>query len=788
MASAHGIRAGAAYVELFADDSRLARGLKRAQKRLKAFGRASREIGSRLMAAAGVAAMPLLAGVKIFADFEAQMANVATMLDEPEKHMDAFRKGVRDMSVEFGESTETLTGGLYDILSASIPAAKALDVLAVAAKAGKAGISDTATAADAITTVLNAYGLSADKAGDVSDWLFSVVKRGKTTFAELAPSIGTVATIASSAGVSLDEVGASLATMTRNGVQTGAAVTALNSIIATFLKPTAEAAEYAKELGFEMSSATLESEGLAGVFKRISQLPADAVAKLFPNIRALKGVLPALKNMQGFGEDMAAMAGRAGATDKAFAKIAKTLSFAFAQVKQAGVAALAAVGEALSDTVGRAVAFSKRWLKYVRELVEKNQALVVAAAKVIAIVGLVGGALVAAGTAASMIAFAFGGFATILGVVGSALGLMISIIGAVLSPVAWVVAAVVGLGAVILYVTGAGGKALDWLGEKFRVLGAQMGALKTGICRALAAGDIGLAADILWKYLKMKWQEGIHALTTMWIGLKQTVLDVWTQATYGMAMIAAEAWANLQISWLEVTSFLTKAWIKFVNSVFDIWNKTQDYLAKRWIEFMHIFDKTIDVKAVFEQIDDSAKGRDKTRAEETKRELGRERERVQNKTDEIEQERKGTRDALSEEAAKEKADRDKAYAKDRDESDTELADAKQELADALEDAADAAEHAAFLADVDAQMAAAEKELNALQEAQEKKLKGAGDATDAAAAKLRDVDVAGAFSAAAVNRMGLGSGVADRTAKATEETAKNTKDIKRKIDDAQAAFV
>ena len=38
MPSARGIRAGRAFVELFADDSKLVRGLRRAEKRLKAFG------------------------------------------------------------------------------------------------------------------------------------------------------------------------------------------------------------------------------------------------------------------------------------------------------------------------------------------------------------------------------------------------------------------------------------------------------------------------------------------------------------------------------------------------------------------------------------------------------------------------------------------------------------------------------------------------------------------------------------------------------------------------------
>ncbi|GAG95650.1 unnamed protein product, partial [marine sediment metagenome] len=143
------------------------------------------------------------------ADFETQLANVSTMLDESAMRiLPEYRKGLQALSVEFGESTQTLSKGLYDILSASIPPAEALGVLEVSAKAAAAGITDTGVAADAITTILNSYGMSADQAGMVSDKLFAIVKEGKTTFAELAPSIGKVAATASMAGLSFDDLGA----------------------------------------------------------------------------------------------------------------------------------------------------------------------------------------------------------------------------------------------------------------------------------------------------------------------------------------------------------------------------------------------------------------------------------------------------------------------------------------------------------------------------------------------------------------------------------------------------
>jgi len=281
--------------------------------------------------------------------------------------MEDFTAALKEMSVEFGESTGTLAKGLYDILSASIPASKALDVLRVAATAAKAGLTDTGTAADVLTTLLNAYRLSADKAGDISDLLFTIVKRGKTTFAELASSVGMVATVASSAGVTLEEVGAALAVMTRNGVNTDGAITALQAIISTFLKPSEEAVKLSRELGFEMSVATIKAEGLRGVFRRIAALPPDAISKLFPNLRAIRGVLPALQNMAGFIEDLTMMEDRAGATGEAFGKMTDTIAHKFNQVRQAVTGLLNDIGARFAPVFDEALDILATWVDEARK-------------------------------------------------------------------------------------------------------------------------------------------------------------------------------------------------------------------------------------------------------------------------------------------------------------------------------------------------------------------------------------------------------------------------------------
>lgn len=77
MAARQGIRAGRAFVELFADDSQLVRGLRRAEKKLKAFGASIRKLGL-VVAGIGTAILtPLAASVRLFTTLGDQTAKMA---------------------------------------------------------------------------------------------------------------------------------------------------------------------------------------------------------------------------------------------------------------------------------------------------------------------------------------------------------------------------------------------------------------------------------------------------------------------------------------------------------------------------------------------------------------------------------------------------------------------------------------------------------------------------------------------------------------------------------------
>jgi len=378
-----------------------AQGLDTAQNKVRSFGENMQANAAKIRQAGlaiGVVSAAIVGlgtkGVMELAKFQQGIANVSTMLDETSmKRLPEFTKGIRQMSVKFGEGTQALTKGLYDILSAGIDSSKAMDVLGSSVVLAKAGLTDTGIAADALTTVLNSYSLSTEQAGDVSDWMFAIVRKGKTTMAELAPTIGRVASMGAVAGLTLDDMGAALATMTRAGLKTDEAITSLRMVLRAFVSPTEEAKKTAKLLGIELNTNTLRTKGLIPVIKALSQATDEQKSSIFGNVRAFTGVATILQDITGYTEDLSFMQERAGLTQEAFAKQTNTLGFHFSVLKETLNEIWRIIGENLLPIVMPMIDKFKELLDWITLLPESTKQFVIQLTMLIGILGTVTGAI-----------------------------------------------------------------------------------------------------------------------------------------------------------------------------------------------------------------------------------------------------------------------------------------------------------------------------------------------------------------------------------------------------------
>ncbi|WP_435653979.1 phage tail tape measure protein [Clostridium botulinum] len=216
------------------------------------------------------------AATKFAFDFESGAAKVSTIADTTKVPIETLKKGVIDLSDKTGMSTKELNESLYQAISGSVDTAKAVDFLDVAVKAAKGGFTETSTAVDGLTTVLNSYGLEADKATDISNQMLICQNLGKTTFGELASAVGKVTPIAASLGIKTDELFSSLASTTAQGLATAESVTALKAAMSNIIKPSKEAGEAAEQLGIDFSVSSLQSKGWIGFLQDVKSGLANA--------------------------------------------------------------------------------------------------------------------------------------------------------------------------------------------------------------------------------------------------------------------------------------------------------------------------------------------------------------------------------------------------------------------------------------------------------------------------------------------------------------------------------
>jgi len=358
------------------------KGMNDAQKKLAAVNMGFMMVGRTMtrfvtipMALAGAAA------VNTQKNFEASMTKIIGLVGVSRDVVEEWTKEVLKMASVTGRGPEELADALYFVTSAGIRGAEAMEVLEMAAKASAAGLGETKTVADLVTSAMNAYGKENLSAAMATDILVAAVREGKAEATELAGAMGFVLPIASEFGVTFDQVGAAFAGMTRTGTNARVAATQLKAILSTMASPS-EATQKALAR-YSMSASdfrkTIREEGLIQALLDLRKATIgneEALADIFPNIRALMGVLDLLgKNVEYNTQIFEALKNSAGSLERAFEEVQGTtqqkLNVAMATLK----ATLVSIGEAMKPLIvkwlarlnDRLTEMSKRWSTFTEQ-------------------------------------------------------------------------------------------------------------------------------------------------------------------------------------------------------------------------------------------------------------------------------------------------------------------------------------------------------------------------------------------------------------------------------------
>lgn len=295
---------------------------------------------------------PLLAAgtasVKMAMDAESSFAKVSTVADETVLSYDKMKTGVVAASNESGIAIVDFNEALYNSISAGVDSGNAIAFTTDMVKLAKGGFTETTNAVDIVTTALNAYGLEATEAINISDKLILTQNAGKTTVNELSSSLGRVIPTAKNANVNFDNVAASMAVLTKNGIATAEATTYYNAMLNELSKSGTAADKALRKLtkkGFaELMESGVSMTDILDMLQDYAKKSGKSLADMFGSAEASKAALTIMKNGgQEYNEILKQMEQSAGATEKAYQKMNNTDLEKFKRelnkVKNAGIQA-----------------------------------------------------------------------------------------------------------------------------------------------------------------------------------------------------------------------------------------------------------------------------------------------------------------------------------------------------------------------------------------------------------------------------------------------------------------
>ena len=347
------------------------------------------QLAGTIGAISTVAAAFYAGPVRAAQSYETALAKVSTIADTQAVPLEKFSQEILALSNSTGVAATAIAEDVYNAISAGQASGDAVNFVTNSTMLAKAGFAETSQTLDVLTTILNAYGMSADKVGTVSDMLVQIQNKGKVTVGELSSVMGKIIPTANSYNVSLEQLGATYAIMTSKGIAAAETTTYANSMLNEMGKSgtTADKAlRQAAGKGFaDLMASGMSLGDVLAILQTEAEKSGKTIADMFGSAEAGKAAVSLLSNgVDGFNASVADMINSTGMTQSAFDKMAGTTENKMAKAKNSITNLGIVLGQNLLPIVGNVADKVAVLVTKVAEFAQENPKLVQTVLKVAA--------------------------------------------------------------------------------------------------------------------------------------------------------------------------------------------------------------------------------------------------------------------------------------------------------------------------------------------------------------------------------------------------------------------
>lgn len=308
--------------------------------------------------------------------YEDSLTKIGALTDTSARQTRRWGDELLDWSGKVGKTPQELAEGLYFIASSGLKGAKAMDALKISSKAAFAGLGDTKTIADYVTSAIGAYGSKVMDATKAVDILTAAVAKGKGEPEEYARGLGMISGTASALDISLGQVVGAVSALSIK-LPVADSITALNNVLMASIKPTREGAAALDAVGWSYNELrkSFAERGILPTLQSIDKAfggNVETMGRVFGNVRSLRGAMLLLKGDYGKTQEIIdAVTDSQGALNDAYEKAGKGTMKKYEKATagiqslliRIGSAALPLVNDLLDELNNRYLKQLSTWVK-----------------------------------------------------------------------------------------------------------------------------------------------------------------------------------------------------------------------------------------------------------------------------------------------------------------------------------------------------------------------------------------------------------------------------------------
>lgn len=503
-ASAGAVRAGGAFIEIFAKDGAFQQAMTRVQNRLKAVAASMRQIGTNLSIGGAALGAPFVLAAREAANFTLAMAQVRANTSATEEQFKRLNEAAREMGVAMGKSPTETANAMNELAKAGLDAEGTIKAVGPVLALAAADNMELSRAVEVVVGTMAQFGMATSDFGSIADRLQAAANASTTSVDLIGESLSYVGPQAQMAGQSFDDVAAALGTLAQGGIRGSMAGTQLARVLESM---GSEEAKFNK-LGVSVRDSTGNLRPFMDVLRDLGTATAGMNnadrMQAFMDIFDIRGARAAATLSQLGGEfnrilgtiqgSAGAASGKAGQVLQSFGGQVQVLAAKFADLKIAVITSMGQTATSVVAGLGRA-------LEIVTQFIQRNPQLV-------ATVAAVAGGMLALGIAVTTASIALRVMASGLSFLRTAL----AILPALFTPV--------GLAAATAFAAVAGGVVIA------RTLSPAFKAETDAIWKAITQLDFGTA----WEIMNLNFSIALMQMSKAASGFLGTIQGTFTSA------------------------------------------------------------------------------------------------------------------------------------------------------------------------------------------------------------------------------------------------------------------